>query len=165
MPDTTANAPVTPAKIRKIRAFLDVHERLSILGDGLPEYLTDAEGKLVLDAAGRPQIAKREKFDLGLKARYALLYNLPKTEKVLKRVQKLRDDRITELSGGTNQLSQETDAEKIKALQVELEAFLDTEETVELRQIPVEDLRLDVNKHLDTSFVIALGDLVSEPAA
>lgn len=149
--------PTTPVNTRTIRDFLTVHDLLVFLGDGHVEIVTGADGK--------PQRGKTTPHNLGLKGRYAVLKDRTQTEKVAKRVQTLRDERITELSGGSGTLNPETDADKIALLQEELDTLLDTEETLNLHQIPIEDLKLDQNPHITDSIVLALGDLVSEPAS
>lgn len=159
-------ATATPAKTRKIRDILALHDLLTTLGDGLPEYEKDKDGNVILDADGRPQV-KRTPFDLGLRARYAVLRSLTATGKVVKRVQTERDEAITAASGGTGKLDPKTDgdAEKIKLVQADMDKLLASDADVNLHLIPIEDLRLEINRHLSTSLVLALGDLVSEPAA
>lgn len=158
----TTPAPTTPAATRTIREILALHDLLVFLGDGHMEPLFDAAGKPIVEPDGRQKI-KRTPFGIGLKARYAILKNRGQTEKVYKRVQKLRDDLITELSGGTGTLSPGKDADKIAQVQKELDTLLGTTETLSLHQIPLDDLHLDRNPLITDSIVLALGDLVSEP--
>lgn len=169
MADPTATAPAspaTPAPTRTIREILALHDLLVFLGDGHVELLRDADGKLILDGNGNAQ-RKVTPFALGLRARYAILKSRSATEKVVKRVQTLRDGLIKErATNGGDSITKEDPAyeAKVKEVQAELDKLLDSEESVNLHQVPIGDLQLDRNPLITDSIVLALGDLVSIPA-
>lgn len=158
----------TPAAQRTIREILGLHDLLVFLGDGHVELIRDEDGKLLLDANGNAQRGKVTPFVLGIKGRYAVLKSRTATDKVVKRVQQLRDDLIKERATGGGQSIAKEDPQydvKVKEVQTELDKLLDSTETLNLHVIPIEDLKLDVNSLITDSIVLALGDLVSAPAA